>query len=181
MNCSIDSRFHRPPCAPLTSMPIPEAEHRKRQACPPLALQYVYCHPNGLGVIGITRLHPLAKVQLAANGGPAAPSGRPEDQSPRQPNHGSVVGEPAGALEGDAAGGNPVVEFMRHKSGGEATEIKKRSGKKAKGGVQVQQETVICRVTLPGGRCFKLRAAVKGVLLELNERLVESPDLLSCR
>mmetsp|Transcript_11297 Transcript_11297/g.28956 ORF Transcript_11297/g.28956 Transcript_11297/m.28956 type:complete len:197 (-) Transcript_11297:15-605(-) len=103
---------------------------------------YVYCHPNGLALVGATAAHALCGAA-----GPSGPGVR--------------------------------VDFTK---GGKAAAPQQRSGKKARGGVQLQPESVLCHVAVGDGegeRVFKLRACVRGLLLETSQRLAEEPELLA--
>lgn len=54
----------------------------------------------------------------------------------------------------------------------------KVSGKGKKGGVWVQRDTALCEVTMSDGAVYKVRACVRGTLIEVNARLAEDPGLL---
>ena len=54
----------------------------------------------------------------------------------------------------------------------------KVSGKGKKGGVWMQRDTAICEVTMSDGAVYKVRACVRGMLIEVNARLAEDPGLL---
>ncbi|OQS04167.1 hypothetical protein THRCLA_20951 [Thraustotheca clavata] len=55
----------------------------------------------------------------------------------------------------------------------------KVSGKKKKGGVWFNPESVVCRVKCSNDVTYTIRSCIRGALIEHNERLIEQPELLT--
>ncbi|KJH40008.1 hypothetical protein DICVIV_14079, partial [Dictyocaulus viviparus] len=51
-------------------------------------------------------------------------------------------------------------------------------GKGKKGGLHLQEETRICTIHCADGKKLVIRAGIRGVLVEVNERLISNPDLI---
>jgi hypothetical protein len=97
------------------------------------------------------------------------------------------------ARGGGSEGGDGVASRIRvdFTKGGKSAAPEKRSGKNAKGGVQLQPESVLCTLEVNEGvgeetgisraKSFKLRCGVRGLLLDVNQRVVDMPQLLVTR
>jgi len=75
---------------------------------------------------------------------------------------------------------SPVVKvsFTTGKNKRDLADLKPK-GKKKKGALFTQAETVICEVTVASGKVYSLRACIRGSLLEVNTRLLANPALLT--
>lgn len=51
-------------------------------------------------------------------------------------------------------------------------------GKNKRGGQILQPESIICRMTCTDGSCYVIRACIKAKLIEVNEKLIENPNLI---
>ena len=64
------------------------------------------------------------------------------------------------------------------KKGESRLEAVKTKGKRKRGGVSTRHETVVCDAYVQGERRFRIHANVTGTMIELNEELIQNPDLL---
>ncbi|KAG9415892.1 Mitochondrial inner membrane protease ATP23 [Aphanomyces cochlioides] len=55
----------------------------------------------------------------------------------------------------------------------------KVTGKKKKGGVWLNPDTVVCRVTCSNDQTFSFRSCIRGALIEINDNLTANPTLLT--
>eukprot|EP01117_Protostelium_nocturnum_P008848 TRINITY_DN3171_c0_g2_i1.p1 TRINITY_DN3171_c0_g2~~TRINITY_DN3171_c0_g2_i1.p1 ORF type:complete len:183 (-),score=76.89 TRINITY_DN3171_c0_g2_i1:301-849(-) len=55
------------------------------------------------------------------------------------------------------------------------------SGKGKKGGIQLKPNDPLCSILLSDGSSFTVKSCVTGSLLEVNEKLLEDPSLLSLK
>ncbi|KAF0696792.1 Aste57867_12454 [Aphanomyces stellatus] len=55
----------------------------------------------------------------------------------------------------------------------------KVTGKKKKGGVWLNPDTVLCRVTCSNGEIYAFRSCIRGALIEFNDKLAADPTLLT--
>ncbi|CCI41217.1 unnamed protein product [Albugo candida] len=61
---------------------------------------------------------------------------------------------------------------------GEKLKENKVNGKKKKGGLFLIPTTILCRIRCHSGRVYEIPSCIRGALLEINERLVDQPELL---
>jgi len=54
----------------------------------------------------------------------------------------------------------------------------KVKGKKKRGGQFLSESSIICEINCENSQSFRVRAGIVGKLLEVNEELVESPEML---
>lgn len=55
------------------------------------------------------------------------------------------------------------------------------SGKRKKGGIWVEESTILCEITCDDGSIYKIAACIRARLLEVNLRLLEEPELLNTK
>ncbi|CBK22195.2 uncharacterized protein [Blastocystis hominis] len=55
------------------------------------------------------------------------------------------------------------------------------SGKRKKGGIWVEESTILCEITCDDGSVYKIAACIRARLLEVNLRLLEEPELLNTK
>mmetsp|Transcript_15228 Transcript_15228/g.42624 ORF Transcript_15228/g.42624 Transcript_15228/m.42624 type:complete len:245 (-) Transcript_15228:179-913(-) len=151
---------------------------------------YAYCHPNGLAVVGITGLHPLVhEIRRLKEQNRDAEDGAAAAAETSDECQGMALEADRGALpcgEGSEPAVAPVdpgelaVDFSKGNVDRAATKKSgKHSGGSKGGGVHLQPDSILCRVKVPGAQeVAKIRSGVKGVLLEVNERLIAHPELL---
>nr|CCA16498.1 conserved hypothetical protein [Albugo laibachii Nc14] len=61
---------------------------------------------------------------------------------------------------------------------GEKLKENKVNGKKKKGGLFLIPTTILCRIRCQSGRLYEIPSCIRGALLEINERVIEQPELL---
>ncbi|KDO28274.1 hypothetical protein SPRG_06325 [Saprolegnia parasitica CBS 223.65] len=55
----------------------------------------------------------------------------------------------------------------------------KVSGKKKKGGVWFNPQSIVCRIVCANDVTYSIRSCIRGALIEFNERLLETPELVT--
>lgn len=51
-------------------------------------------------------------------------------------------------------------------------------GKGKKGGQHLENNSILCKITGSNGKVYDVRSCIKGKLIEVNENLIENPNLL---
>eukprot|EP01062_Namystynia_karyoxenos_P040704 TRINITY_DN29652_c0_g1_i1.p1 TRINITY_DN29652_c0_g1~~TRINITY_DN29652_c0_g1_i1.p1 ORF type:complete len:302 (+),score=57.00 TRINITY_DN29652_c0_g1_i1:71-907(+) len=76
------------------------------------------------------------------------------------------------------AGGRVVrVDFPQSRSGKDRGEVHVQ-GKRKRGALFCQENTVLCEAVLGSGERVKVASCIRGTLIEINERLAAEPELL---
>lgn len=52
-------------------------------------------------------------------------------------------------------------------------------GKRKKGGIWVDETTILCEITCDDGSVYKIPSCIRARLAEVNSRLLEEPNLLN--
>ncbi|XP_064402345.1 protein Abitram-like isoform X2 [Halichondria panicea] len=70
------------------------------------------------------------------------------------------------------------IESVDFHSGSTDRAANRVSGKRKRGGQQLQQQSILCAITCSDGERFSIRSCVQGTLLEVNEQLVSNTSLM---